>query len=115
MTPIDRHRKLLPGSVCKTCLGPQSLCCPLGQTCYNKVPEELLCFGCIAKAEEWGYSTYNALFCTRTDSDHSKPPSLVLLDTAIEYLRGWNLTDKVDMINVDRPLEVLVDRMEEEV
>ena len=110
MSPMDRHRKLLPGSVCKSCLGPQSLCCPLGYTCTNKVPEELQCSGCIEKAEEWGYPMYDVLFCMRINPDHRKPTGQVLLDAACEYLRGCNLGIRVDMINVGRPRETSVYR-----
>ena len=58
MTPMDRHRKLHPGSVCKSCLGRQSLCCPMGHACSNQVPEGLQCSGCLDKADEWGYPTF---------------------------------------------------------
>ena len=61
MSPIHRHKKLHPGSVCKTYLGPQTHCCPLGYFYTNQVPEGLLCSGSLEKADALGYSTYNAL------------------------------------------------------
>ena len=64
LDPKDRHSKLHPGSVCKMCLGPQTWCCPLGFTCTNNVPDGLQCGDCLEKVDEWGYPTFNALFCT---------------------------------------------------
>ena len=46
MTPMDRHSKLYSGSVCKTCLGPQSVCCPVEFSCSTTIPEGLQCTGC---------------------------------------------------------------------
>ena len=70
---MERHSKLHPGSTCKYCLVTQSLCCPVGQACYNEVPEGLQCSGYLEKADEWGYLTFNVLFCTRSDPSHKKP------------------------------------------
>ena len=36
LTPMERHQKLLPGSLCKHCLGPLTLCSPNGKHCSNK-------------------------------------------------------------------------------
>ena len=41
LTPMEWHQKLLPGSLCKHCLGPLTLCSPNGKHCSNQVPEEL--------------------------------------------------------------------------
>ena len=83
MTPMERHSKLHPGSTSKSCLRTQSLCCPVGQACYNEVPEGLQCSGCLEKADEWGYPTFNALFCTRADPSHKKPEPQTLWETAV--------------------------------
>ena len=102
MEPGDRHIKLHSGSVCKNCLGPQTLCSPLGLPCTKEIPEGLLCTGCREKSKEWGYPTFNALFCTRTDPTHAKPEPKVLMDAAKEYLGNWALTVTLDKINVGR-------------
>ena len=74
MAPMDRHNKLLPGSICKNCMGLQTLCCPEGATCFADIPTGLQCTGCMMKKDEWGFPTCNALFCTRSDPLHVKPP-----------------------------------------
>ena len=90
-TPMDRHQKLLPGSLCKHCLEPLTLCSPNGQHCSKQVPEGLSCSGCMRKADEWGQPPLNALFCTKTDLDHKKQPREVIVSTAEEYFGGWNI------------------------
>ena len=99
---MDRHSKLHPGSECKTCLGPQSVCCPVEFSCSNTILEGLQSTGCQEKADEWGYPTFNALFCTCSDPSHVKPTSQTILETATEYLGSWALSITADMINVAR-------------
>ena len=100
MEPGDRHVKLHPGSVCKNCLGPQTLCSPLGLPCTKEILKGLQCTGCRQRSKEWGCPTFNALFCTRTDPSHEKPEPRVLMDAAKEYLGSWALAVTVDKINV---------------
>ena len=102
MTPMDRYSKLHPGSVCKNCLGPQSICCPAGFACFKRIPEGLQCSGCKEKSEEWGYPTCNVLFCTRSDSSHVKPAPQTILETATEYLGSWAMSITAEMVNVTK-------------
>ena len=105
MTPMDWHRKLHPESVCKSCLGPQSLCCPVGHACTNSVPDGLQCSWCLEKANGWGYPTFNALFCTRSDPFHQKPELQILWKTVCKYLDRWSMEITPEMICIERPEE----------
>ena len=115
MSPIDRHQKLLPGSLCKHCLGPLTLCSPRGQPCSNQVPEGLLCSGCEGKADDWGHPPFNALFCTKTDPDHRKQPREVIRSTAEEYLGGWSMKIGAESVNIDYPTASCVYRAHESI
>lgn len=104
MSPIRQHREIHPGSLCNTNLGHQMLCCPIRHTCTNHIPEGLKCPGCKEKAEKWGFTTFNALFCTRTDPAYQKPPSPVdILQAVKQLLCEWIVETTAEMISVDRP------------
>ena len=52
------------------------------------------------KADEWGYPTFKALFCTRSDPFHVKLTSQTILESAREYLGSWALAITANLINV---------------
>ena len=113
LTPEERHQKLLPGSICKHCLGPLTLCSPNGVHCSNQVPVELICSGCRRKGDEWGQPPLNVLFCTRTDPDHEKQPLGVIVEAAEQLVGGWDMLTKVNLVGVKHPAAGFVCRAHE--
>ena len=103
LTPMERHQKLLPGSLCKHCLGPLTLCSPNGKHCSNQVPEELICSGCRRKGDEWGQPPLNVLFCTKTDPEHEKQTLDVIVKTAEKLLGGWDMKTQTKLVSIDYP------------
>ena len=89
------------------------MCSPRGQLCSRQVSKGLLCSGCNGKADEWGHPTFKALFCSKTDPDHRKLPREVIVSTAEEYLGGWSMRIRPDLVNVDYPTESSVYRAHE--
>ena len=86
LCPKERWKKIQKKRICWTCLKPKDVCKNVKCSFYKKVPEELICSGCIGYAESKNWAPMSVFYCRMTEHHQLRAPIIEIKRALTKYL-----------------------------